>query len=195
MAPPPKATRKRAGVLSDVTNSIATTRSKRAVATKQVAQAAQAAIKKAAIKTSKKARKGGIPPNDEDSDNHVKESENGKSLEEDMRDRVKALLDRKKSTRAQESLKEVHEEEASDNGEDDIREDQDEEDMLEDDKEREADNKDALKLFDDEAAHVVPRTNKTMTGATKIVDDIYNDHSMVVDFGLNDGPSDIEDVL
>ncbi|KAF8872852.1 hypothetical protein CPB85DRAFT_1444868 [Mucidula mucida] len=173
MAPPPKATRKRAGVLSDVTNSIATTRPKCAVATKQVAQAAQAAIKKAAIKTSKKARKGGIPPkskvvtdqvgtspvvltgpkidlrtrkelvqkdcrfrapdmlSDEDSDNHVKESENGKSLEEDMRDR---------------------------------------------------------------AAHVVPRTNKTMTGATKIVDDIYNDHSMVVDFGLNDGPSDIEDV-
>ncbi|KAF8870745.1 hypothetical protein CPB85DRAFT_1445925 [Mucidula mucida] len=236
MAPPPKATRKRAGVLSDVTNSIATTRPKRAVATKQVAQAAQAAIKKAAIKTSKKARKGGIPPkskvitdqvgtspvvstgpkidlrtrkelvqkdrrfrapdmlSDEDSDNHVKESENGKSLEEDMRDCVKALLDRKKSARAQESLKEVHEEEVSDNGEDDIREDQDEEDMLEDDEEREADNKDTLKLFDDEAAHVLPRTNKTMTGATKIVDDIYDDHSMVVDFGLNDGPSDIEDV-
>ncbi|KAF8911805.1 hypothetical protein CPB85DRAFT_1434837 [Mucidula mucida] len=236
MAPPPKATRKRAGVLSDVTNSIATTRPKRAVTTKQVAQAAQAAIKKAAIKTSKKARKGGIPPkskvvtdqvgtspvvstgpkidlrtrkelvqkdcrfrapdmlSDEDSDNPVKESENGKSLEEDMHDCVKALLDRKKSARAQESLKEVHEEEASDNGEDDIREDQDEEDMLEDNEEREADNKDALKLFDDEAAHVVPRTNKTMTGATKIVDDIYDDHSMVVNFGLNNGPSDIEDV-
>ncbi len=76
----------------------------------------------------------------------------GKSLEEDMRDRVKALLDRKKSARAQESLKEVHEEEVSDNGEDDIREDQDEEDMLEDDEEREADNKDALKLFDNEVS-------------------------------------------